>query len=128
MDVILVIVKWQFVLVYLDDTVLFSKKPEENIRHIWVTFPNRAEAALKLKKYQLFTATNKYLGYVIHLKSLEIASHTTDAIRGLQEPKDIIELQSILGLCNVFRGFVSNFARLPGTLNMKGSADKIRTT
>lgn len=53
--------------------------------------------------------------YLVHMTSpgrLGIASQPPDAIRGLQSPKNETGLKSFLGLGNVYRWFVPNFARV----------------
>lgn len=103
MDVILSTVKWQFALVYLDDIVVFSRTPVEHIDHVRhvLTLLHDDGVILKLKKCRFFTDTIDYLSHVIRPRRSEIASHTTDAIRGLQTPTSPTELRSFLGLCNV---------------------------
>lgn len=51
--------------------------------------------------------------------SLEVASQATDAIQKLKVPKMVTELRSFLGICNVFRRFASNLARISAPLNLK---------
>lgn len=114
--VILKTVKSQFALVYLKDVVIFFKTSEEHFRYIRevLTLLNNANITFKLKKCQLFVKTVDYQGHVIRPRRLEIASHSTDAIHGLQKPTNITELQSFSGLCNILRQFVPNFCKTSG--------------
>lgn len=80
---------------------------------------------LKLRKCKLFTETIDYLGYVIPPRRPKIASHTTDAVRELQTPINLTKLRSFLGLRNVFRRFVSKFARLAAPLNKNLRKDNL---
>lgn len=66
-DVVLSTVKWQFALVYLDDTFVFPGIPEEHtsyVQHV-LTLPNNTEATLKLKKCEYFRDTIHCLDQVI---------------------------------------------------------------
>lgn len=77
----------QFALGYLHDVVIFFKTPERHIRHIRevLTLLMTPGVTLELKNCQLFTETIDYLGHSIRPRRLEIASHRTYALRGLQD-------------------------------------------
>lgn len=54
---------------------------------------------------------------MIRPRRLGIASHATDAIRGLRAPTIITEIFFVVRLCIVFKRFVPNFVRLEAPLN-----------
>lgn len=118
-DVILAAMKWQFVLVNLDDIAIYFKSPDEHIglvRRV-LRLLNDAGVALRLKKCKFVTETCDYLGHVIRPRGLDIPSHSTDAICGLQLPTNLTDLRSFLGFCHVFRCSFPNFARGAALLN-----------
>ena len=49
MDKVLKPVLYKFVLVYLDDNIVFSRTMEEHLQHLEIVFKLLAEAALNLK-------------------------------------------------------------------------------
>lgn len=59
------------------------------------------------------------MGHVKRPGRLELASPTTDVIRDLKTPRIVTELKSGLGLFNVYRRFISKFARIAALLNTK---------
>lgn len=63
-----------------------------------------------------------FLGYVIKPGTWKLA-HTINAIYSLQASSNITELCSLLGLCNVFRWFLPNFARTTAPPNCKLGMD-----
>lgn len=77
MNVILFSVWWQFVPVYLDGIVIFSKTPELHFEHVQRVplLLNNVETNLKLKKWNFFTDNINYLDHVIRSIRLELASH-----------------------------------------------------
>lgn len=85
---------------------------------------NDADVTLRLKKSKFFTESIDYLGHMILPRSLEIASHTTDTIRGLQPSTNVPDLRSFLRLKTVFRCIVPNFARIVAPLNRKLCRDQ----
>lgn len=84
-NVILATMKWQFVLVYSDSIVIFFMSLDDHIEHVRrvLALLHDTVITLRLKKCKFFRETIDYLGRVIRPKRLMIASHATDAIRGI---------------------------------------------
>ena len=66
-DMILAGVKWQYVLVYLDDIIVYSADAESHLSHLEKVFTLLGEngVTLKAKKCHLFSNEVEYLGHVI---------------------------------------------------------------
>ena len=126
MDVILASVKWQTAIVYLDDVIVFSTDIGQHVHQVDRVLRLMSEAGmtLKLKKCFFFCDKIDYLGHVISPGKLEVASKTTEAIKGLSYPTDVSQMRSFLGLCNDYRRFVPNFTRLAKPLNRKLKKDR----
>lgn len=67
----------------------------------------------EFEELQNFTNHIDYLRHVICPWHLEVSTATIDAIRTLEHRTTVGDLQSILGLCNVFGRFVPIFGVLP---------------
>lgn len=119
MDVILSTVKWKYAVVYLEDIVIFSRAVEEHIKHTGVVSRLFKDAGVALKVPNSAFLTNKvdYLGHVIWSGRLIVASHSSDAVRERKTPYTVTELQSFVGLCNVFKRSVLNFASIASPLS-----------
>ena len=118
LDIILSPYRWRTCLVYLDDIIIFSPDYESHITHVdeVLSAIQAAGVSLKLRKCKFFADHVDYLGHVITPGKLHVATTNTDAIRGFLPPRTQTELKSFLGLCNVYRRFVPNFARTAAPL------------
>lgn len=119
MNVILSPVKLQFALGYLNDIIMLSRTAEEHIKQICTVLSllQRAGVKLELKKCKLSTEKIDYMRHVIRPGRLELAGHSKDAICDSKAPQKLTELKELLGLYNVQRHVVPNFARIAAPLN-----------
>ena len=114
MDVILSSVKWKFCLVYLDDIIIYSPSHQQHLKDLDLVLGllSRAGATLKFKKCHFFKERVKYLGHVILPGKLQIDQSKTVSVRNAIFPRTRTELRSFLGLCNVYRRFIPQFANI----------------
>lgn len=86
--------------VYLDDVVIFSRTPDEQIDHVrqLLTLLNDARVTLNLKKGEIFKMGKDFLGNVVRQGRLEVSTWTIDAICRLKQPSTLLKLWSFLGL------------------------------
>lgn len=110
----------------MDNIVVFSKSPADPIKQVWSVIGLLYEAGvkLKLKNCKFVADIIDYLSHVTRPSYLKIAEHRTDAVGKLEQPTTQTELRSFLGLCNVFKRFVSSFARLAAALKNKLRKDQ----
>ncbi|CDF33203.1 unnamed protein product [Chondrus crispus] len=87
-----------------------------------------ASPVVLLEKCSFFTQEVHYLGHVIRPGTLSIDEVSTRALREIAIPTTQTELRSFLGLCNVYRRFVPNYAHKAAPLNQllkKGQPAKL---
>jgi len=115
-DMILGGLKWKICLVYLEDIIVFSQSPGEHVEHLREVFAalRGAGVSLKAKKCHLFQEEVEYLGHIVGRGQLKVQEKN---IRGLKEaslPRCKKDLRSFLGMCNVYRRFVKDYAKWHG--------------
>ena len=118
-DITLSGLTWKVCLVYLDDIIVFSRDTAEHMEHLDAVLHRLYSAglSLNLKKCKFFQESVDYLGHVIRPGKLAVAEKNTKALQTARPPTTQSELRSFLGLCNVYRRFISGFAKIASPLN-----------
>ena len=121
--------KWLTCLVYIDDVIIYSKSAEDHLRHVdeILTALEEAGVTLKITKCYFFQREVEYLGHIIKPGHLEVDRAKTASLRDAKPPSSKTELRSFLGMCNVYRRFISEFTNWARPLNKllkKGEPDQ----
>ena len=110
----------RFVIVYLDDILIYSKTPEEHAEHLETVLAllRKHELYAKLSKCQFYQQRIKFLGHTITTDGISVDEDKVRAIQEWPVPQNVSELRSFLGLAGYYRKFVAGFSKvaLPLTL------------
>ena len=108
----------QFVMVYLDDIVVYSKSEQEHEEHLRRVFDALEQNGLKLKASKCtFSAPSvELLGYIMSAEGIKCNPDKTDAIANLQVPETVKEVRSFLGMAGYYRQCVPQFAKVAAPL------------
>lgn len=111
LNVAIAVVKWLTV-IHLNVVKVFFCSAAEQTDQIEdaLKLLRGRKGSLKATKCSSLTRTLDYFAHSICSSQLNFASHTTDPIKELNGPRKVTELRSTLGLYNVFRRLVPNFA------------------
>lgn len=82
---------------------------------------------MNLKKWEFFTNRIDYIAHVIRPGHLKVLTRAIDAIKRLEHLTNVTEIQSFLGLRNVFCRYVPNFACFSTPLNKKIRKGELQT-
>ncbi|KAK6171937.1 hypothetical protein SNE40_018357 [Patella caerulea] len=110
---------WQYVLVYVDDIIVFSEDFEQHLGHLSTVFKKleRAGITLKPSKCRFACKKVKYLGHYFSANGTEVDNSKVDAIQTIPTPKSQHDIRHFLGLCNYYRKFTPNYAKIATPLN-----------
>lgn len=94
-----------FMVIYIDDILIFSKSEEEHKGHVQHVLD-------KLRQNQLFAKLSKcdfakdkveYLGHIVSAQGIHPDPKKVSVIKDWPQPKSVSELQSFLGMVNFYR-------------------------
>lgn len=112
-----------FVVVYLDDILIYSKTEEEYIQHVKSVLAALTAASLfvKLEKCNFHAKQVEFLGYIIGVQGVWMDPRKIESITSWPAPKNLTELQSFLGFTNFYRRFIAQYSThcLPLTALLK---------
>jgi hypothetical protein len=104
----------KFVLVFIDDILIYSKNREEHEEHLRLVLQALREHQLyaKFNKCEFFQKQIHYLGHVLSEEGVVV---DPDKIRSIMEwptPKDVSNIRSFMGLEGYYRRFIKGFSKI----------------
>ena len=108
----------QFVFVFLDDILIFSKSLSDHVIHVRRVLQRLLENQLfvKAEKCEFHQHTVAFLGYVISPGAIQMDQQKVKAVLEWSAPSTRQKLQSFLGFANFYRRFIRNFSTLAAPL------------
>ena len=108
-----------FVSVYIDDVLVFSRTLKEHLEHLRLVIQRLTEANLKLKPVKCRFACKEveYLGHLITPFGLKPNPRLVSAVQEFRTPSDVRELRRFLGLASYYRKFIPKFANVTEPLH-----------
>ena len=107
-----------FVVVYLDDILVYSKTKEEHVKHVRMVLEALRQADLRVKpeKSQFHRQEIEFLGYIITDHGIRMDQAKVQAVLDWPTPKSVKDVQSFLGLANFYRKFIREYSRIAAPL------------
>lgn len=109
----------KFVIVYIDDILVYSKNQTEHREHLELVLEKlrKHELYAKESKCELFKEEIDFLGHIINKDGVKMDPKKIRTMQEWRVPKNVREIQSFLGLCNYYRRFIKNYAQIATPLN-----------
>ena len=116
----------KFVLVYLDDVMVYSATESEHLEHVNLVLQALTNARLHLKpsKCHFAQPSTIFLGYKISADGISMDPKKVEAILNWPLPTSITEVRAFLGFVGFYRHFIRNFATIATPLTNLTSALK----
>ncbi|MBW0548856.1 hypothetical protein O181_088571 [Austropuccinia psidii MF-1] len=102
-----------YVVVYLDDIMVFSKSEEEHVTHVSNVLSRLRANNLfpKASKCLFHVSSVEYLGYVVSSEGLKMDQAKVQKILNWPPPLSLKDLQSFLGFAKFYRHFIKNYSK-----------------
>jgi hypothetical protein len=116
----------QFVVVFIDDILIYSKSAEEHEQHLRVVLE-------KLRSHQLYAKFSKcefwlqrvsFLGHVLTAEGVEVDPEKVKAVADWKQPTTTTEVRSFLGLAGYYRRFIEGFSKIAKPMTELTRKDK----
>ena len=95
----------KFVVVYLDDILIFNKSKEEHLEHV-------KKLLINLNKCSFLKEELVYLGFVVSHEGLKMDMEKVRAILEWPTPTCAFDVRSFHGLANFYKKFIQNFSEI----------------
>lgn len=104
----------EFVVVYLDDILIYSANPDEHEKHVQTVLEILEQNGLfvKAEKCEFHTTGTSFLGLVISKDGVSMDPAKIKAVQEWESPRSIKGVQSFLGFCNYYRRFMPRYSEL----------------
>ena len=104
----------KFVVVFLDDILVYSKSLQEHEKHLSMVLERLREHKLyaKASKCDFFQKQLEYLGHDVSVEGIKVSSCKVKAIQEWPIPKTVKQVRSFVGLANFYRKFIKGFSAI----------------
>ncbi|GBG77379.1 hypothetical protein CBR_g23710 [Chara braunii] len=108
----------KFMVVYLDDMLVFSRTAREHAEHLTLILQALRDSQYKInrEKSSFGVPSVIYLGHVISGDGLAPEAAKVAAIQDWPQPQTVRDVRSFLGLASCYRKFVRNFSAVAAPL------------
>src|SRR5215216_717700 len=104
----------KFVVVFINDILIYSKSKEEHEGHLRLILEKLREHKLyaKFSKCEFWLEEVGFLGHVMTKDGVAVEPAKVSAVTEWESPKNVKEVRSFLGLAGYYRRFIENFSKV----------------
>ncbi|XP_019433213.1 PREDICTED: uncharacterized protein LOC109340094 [Lupinus angustifolius] len=115
-----------FVVVFIDDILIYSKSAEEHVEHLRVVLQilNDNKLYANLSKCEFWLEFVNFLSHVISKGGIVVDPAKVETVMDWNSPKSVTEIRSFLGLVGYYWKFIEGFSKLALPLTMLTRKDR----
>ncbi|GKA97729.1 putative reverse transcriptase domain-containing protein [Tanacetum coccineum] len=104
----------KFVIVFIDDILIYSKNKEEHEGHLKLILEllKKEELYAKFSKCEFWIPKVQFLRHVIDSKGIHVDPLKIESIKDWASPKSPTEIRQFLGLAGYYRRFIEGFSKI----------------
>jgi hypothetical protein len=104
----------KFLVVFIDDILIYSKNEEEHAKHLWIVLTRLREHQLyaKFSKCAFLLEEIHFLGHVLSAKGIAVDPSKVRDILEWKSPTTVHQVRSFLGLAGYYRRFIPDFSKI----------------
>jgi hypothetical protein len=104
----------KFVLVFIDDILVYSKTEEEHEEHLKIVLQTLRKHKLyaKFDKCDFYQRRIQYLGHVISEEGIAVDPEKIKSIMEWPIPKDVADIRSFMGITGYYQRFIEGFSKI----------------
>ena len=104
----------QFVVVFIDDILIYSRDETEHAEHLRIVLQTLRDKQLyaKFSKCEFWLREVSFLGHVVSASGIWVDPSKISAILDWKPPRNVSEVRSFLGLAGYYRRFVKGFSMI----------------
>ena len=104
----------KFVIVFIDDILIYSRNQEKHEEHLRLTLQILKEHQLyaKFSKCEFWLSKVHFLGHVVSAEGISVDPAKIEAVIDWKALRSVTEVRSFLGLAGYYRRFVEGFSKI----------------
>ena len=104
----------QFVIVLIDDILVYSKDETEHDAHLRLVLQRLREHWLyaKFNKCSFWLKEVTFLAHIVNCQGISMDTEKVKAVLEWPRPTNVMEIRSFLGLAGYYRRFVEGFSKI----------------
>ena len=104
----------QFVVVFVDDILIYSETEEDHEDHLRVVLQTLRDHQLYFKfiTCEFWLAEVRFLGHVVSASGVLVDPEKVEVVMSWERPNSVFEIRSFLGFAGYYRRFIVDFSQL----------------